>query len=505
MLFAVALDVDRAEVTRLESAQLSVPLGRATTLSLCKGTKPDARLAARVHSAFMRPAITGSVRLPDNATMYNTDALISALSERADLGVSGLMHTMLTVFRRYIASAPPDDLQADLGRRDNAAVDAALEDRARAFWLMHWFGTWVGDEMVRTPRNFTEMVMEFVGCAPPLELWSVSHGISWHYMVHTTPWSTLAGAAGADNLRRLSSVLCHRALMRWYPDCFHGIGHGIVHARRFLDHERAPYSQSSQFFHVPFSGDDFDAMMRLCGAFPFVEAAGCADGISHAVFVFWTPADYPSASHIWCSDRVWAASCYRGMLHYGPLALLGVAKSGAMASLEFFGPLKLHFPVLYTTLPVLVDQCMSLPAETHAACLFGIVGSGWNRFISSSWREGFRDPIVGASSVDLIRFCSDARFQNNTALLDTCLLPFYVTLFQRKRAKGEPAPQVLAVQPCQEHLAKFGARCTVEASEIAFGAKMLPMFACHTSGRCPHQSAISDEQRVARSHREDGH
>ena len=114
-----------------------------------------------------------------------------------------------------------------------------------------------------------------------------------------------------------------------------------------------------------------------------------------------------------------------------------------------------------------------------------------------------------------VAVCSAPHVQNrsNAALLDACLLPLYVDLYGRRKARFRP--QNLTVPLCPERMARFGARCVLDSRELVPGSKNYVRFVCPIE-RCPYVSqlggdgmgdhgASSASGLQSKPHRPDGH
>ena len=444
--------------------------------------------------------------------MYTSNALLARVNARSEaLGVRGLAETFLSVFRRYNVKRTPSEMS------DVNVANLAVANKERSFWLIHWFGTWVGDALARTSsREMMDMVKELARCLPPVELWSVSHGATWHVMVNTISWEAISEqgkGGGAPLLRTLGSIFCHRDLMPWYTDCYHGVGHGIIHI--YLSHTHAreqPYTLTRQFFSVPMDGVDFDNTVRLCGAFTYEEAVGCADGVAHSYFVFWPAEAFPSDVIQWCSPRVWPAFCFRTLFHHARLSYFGVlpAPGAVDARVDYINLLLLKPKGLYTATANFITACANAADDVAAGCMWGLMSSGLKGFVTTAWSG--HGKLSSAANSGFLSVCAQPQVANNrsttsrdalTALLDACLLPAYVDLYNRRKARFRP--QALKPPLCSEKLAPLGAKCVLDSRELVPGSKNYARFVCPIE-RCPYDRGSSIGEEVqSKPHRPDGH
>jgi asparagine synthetase B (glutamine-hydrolysing) len=492
----------------LHLPNLSTPSTLGGTASLCSKAPADLALANHIFDTFLQP-LRADVNASDGTRLYTTDALLGRVSARAAaLGARGLAETVLTVFRRYNVKRAPAEMA------DVRVQNLAVANKERSFWLIHWFGTWVGDVLARTSsRPMVEMVKEAARCLPPLELWSVSHGATWHVMLNAVRWDQISNGTWGDALlRELGAVFCHRELMPWYTDCYHGVGHGIIHI--YLSARRAaelPYRLTRQFMEVPMDESDFDSAVALCRAFTYEEAVGCADGVAHSYFVFWPAHAFPSDVVAWCAPRVWAAFCFRTLFHHARLSNFGVphAEGGIDARVDYINLLLLKPEGMYAATARFVAACAAAPPDVAVGCMWGLMSSGLKGFATKAWNG--HGKLTGANATGLVAVCAAPHVSGhpNPALMDACVLPLYVDLYNRRRARF--LPQNLTAPLCHERLGRFGARCILDSRDLVPGSKNYARFVCPIE-RCPYVVPASTStdgelhgELQSRPHRPDGH
>jgi len=262
-------------------------------------------------------------------------------------------------------------------------------------------------------------------------------------------------------------------------------------------------------------GHDFDEAVRLCSAFPYEEAVGCADGVAHSFFVFWPAAYFPSDVVRWCTARVWPAFCFRTLFHHARLSYFGVPPaSGAVdARVDYLNLLLLRPKGLYHAAARLLAACTAAPHDVAPSCMWGLMSSGLKGFVTPEW-NGLKTKMSTAAMKAFISTCSALHVPNRTsaALLDACLLPLYVDLYYRRRARSHP--QNLTVSLCSEHMSGLGASCVMDSRELVPGSKNYVRFVCPIE-RCPcsqlGSGAVDDDGDAdsiglqSRPHRPDGH
>jgi len=125
---------------------------------------------------------------------------------------------------------------------DTTVLDQALWWREIAFWLVHWFGAYVGHVLQQWPdQPAVTLFKQANGCFERYEMWSISHGTSWHYLAHV-PFAQLR-----ESLPAWGPKLC-ATWMKFYTDCYHGVGHGIIHSLIVSQLNASWYSTERQFF-----------------------------------------------------------------------------------------------------------------------------------------------------------------------------------------------------------------------------------------------------------------
>ena len=411
----------------LHSMAAAVPVAMGS-FELCNTRTSDARLLAWIDANWMSNASDTKMR-QGRVRTFSPGALPNLVrSDYAHLGVKGLLETMVAAFKKFTVHPPlKSDLQGDVTQ-----LDLTLRNRERAFWLSHWFGVWLGEElMARKGEDITALIRGLAVCSPPFEFWSVSHGMSWHYVAMRLPFASLV-----QTLPDISFRLCFRDL-KFYTDCFHGVGHGIMHAY-IIDRTGASYGVDEQFYQVKdLQPQDYDAGMTLCSLFELEEAAGCADGVSHSFFNYHADEEWPRDWLWYCAERLWPAFCYRSIFQYGPLSLFNISKVGLSTRLEWLTVVGVKVPAFMQTIVGLRSMCLLLPAEVQASCIWGLVSSDWKYYVSSA-RSGFtgvnRNAMVPALTVDLntvVEFCSVEGVLKSPRVLDTCLLHLYDTAWRR--------------------------------------------------------------------------
>ena len=296
--------------------------------------------------------------------------------------------------------------------------------------------------------------------------------------------------------------------MKFYADCFHGVGHGIVLAY-IISKMGVTYGVNEQFYLVDgLKAEDYDATMSLCGLFGVEEAAGCADGVSHSFFNYMTEEQWPRDWLWYCAKRPWPAYCYRNVFEYAPLSLFGIQKNGSSTRLEWLTVVGVKVPTFSKVTTRLREMCLELPAEVQASCIYGIVTSDWKHYVAtnvasfSGARSGNYVPSFVVNPSTVMAFCNVEGIQKNVRVLDTCLLPVYD--ITRKTQKGSRYP------PCVATFGKYGAKCRVEADDVVvWGAKKFPAWACDRV-LCPYRlgpthALTANESIGTVQHRLDGH
>ena len=165
----------------------------------------------------------GSVRY------FNTEQLLPELEAFKGQGINRIVYSAVECFRSFLAVKP----RLTLTGKGVAELDRALVAREKAFWLTHWIGAWIGSQMELTlserpggSQNLLPLIKLLYNCSPEMEMWSVSHGISWHHMAtsRNVSWAALTPSVVAE----FGRSLCFEE-MRFASDCYHGVGHGVMH------------------------------------------------------------------------------------------------------------------------------------------------------------------------------------------------------------------------------------------------------------------------------------
>jgi len=422
--------------------------------------------------------------------LWQADVVAAVVSNYSStLAVSGLAEVMVEVFKAY---ANHSVLKPQL-TGDVAQLDQLLLGREKGFWLMHWFGVWVGEEVMKMPRTIFEYEATLIKCIPRLEAWSVVHGLSGHFLARTSTWSALQVRG---TVARLGTKLCNVKGISFYSDCFHGVGHGIMHAL-IIDKFQVNYSAHLQFFQVALDATHFDAAMRLCGELKLLEAAGCADGISHSYFNYMPIGDWPQDWVAFCAPRVWPALCFRSIVQYAPLSVHNISKDGRPTQAEWLEMVQVKPRELASLPRRLAERCMELPEQLQPSCVYGIMSSSYGYQVVASTSAYTIQPD------EVAKFCSQSLFWNNrTRLMDACLIAAYNVVRKKRSPKARVIPHCVELQ-----LDAHGSRCQLDPSEpVIWGAKLYPSFACERE-RCPYDGVLAATPKTAREeeHHVDGH
>jgi len=343
--------------------------------NLCEGYNPgEQNLTAKIYSTWM-------INLDKTNSSLNLQAENTAdlLDTYVGIGINRIIESAQVAYIKLIMDAHKYNScpeAAILPCPEANSLDAALLAGETAFWLTHWLGAWVGEHMMSLGdvANVTHLISELYACSLLIEFNSLSHGITWHYMAKLQ-W-------GSFNVIKQARLFCFPE-MSFYVDCFHGIGHGIVHSL-LLSSRNLTYSYSSQLYRVCMSPAEYDAAAAICSAFEFIPASGCADGVTHSYFNYLPFERFPAQWASWCADRLWPPFCYRNMLQYGPLSLFGVPKvgTGRETQIEWLSEFVGALPSgMVGAADQLSGNCLQLSYSFQASCVYGIVLSSWSKFL----------------------------------------------------------------------------------------------------------------------------
>lgn len=280
------------------------------------------------------------------------------------MNMNTIISAAVSAYMYFVSEVKPSSSLSEL--------DVRLLNEEKAFWLTHWIGVYVGNHMMQDNRDMLFMIKQLYFCSPAFEFNSISHGITWHFMAKL-PWQQV------HDVVNIAKMLCFEE-MRFYLDCFHGIGHGIVHS--FLLSSRSiSYSATSQLYHVQMNASAYDATVGACGVFTFLPASGCVDGVTHSIFNYMPFKSYPTNWADWCAPRLWPPMCYRNLLQYGPLSVAGYFKLGRPTNIERLADLA-GAHEMNDAVNRLTMKCSSLSSDLQLSCSYGIFMSSWRYFHS---------------------------------------------------------------------------------------------------------------------------
>jgi len=299
----------------------------------------------------------------------------------------------------------------------NSELDARLLQVMKRFWLKHWIGAWMAGHVAEQGWCVVEKVKAWNVASGWFYVNDVMHGFIWHYM------ATLSfDALNTSSLTVLGRTFCSRS-MKYYSDCYHGIGHGILHS--FVITFRKPeYSVVKQLLHLELKGDEYDTVVEKCNAFPFVLASGCVDGATHSIFNYME--EFPPEIGF-CALRLWAPLCYRNLFQYAPLRYFGVQKAGRTTQIEWFMMARAHAKELLPVPSQIANKCL-LDSRITPSCLFGIMFSAWGIWLA---------PDVDQKVAFCNRFVGDA--------LDVCLYGFRSDTVCKRYSQSGYCPNVSQV------------------------------------------------------------